>query len=109
MANNDVLPAGAPYPIIGIGVSAGGLVAWQQFLSQVSLRSGLARPPFTRLDFLSCRNLLIYLEPELLARLIELFHYSPNPGSVQEAGGGAARHASPACGADGAFKTRGYG
>jgi two-component system, chemotaxis family, CheB/CheR fusion protein len=39
-------------------------------------------PPFTKLDFLSCRNLLIYLEPELQRRLLALFHYSLNPNGV---------------------------
>ncbi|HOY59979.1 MAG TPA: chemotaxis protein CheB, partial [Verrucomicrobiota bacterium] len=37
-------------------------------------------PPFTRLDLLSCRNLLIYLEQELQKRLLPLFHYSLAPG-----------------------------
>ena len=37
-------------------------------------------PPFTRLDILVCRNLLIYLEPELQKSLLPLFHYSLNPG-----------------------------
>lgn len=31
-------------------------------------------PPFTKLDVLSCRNLLIYLEPELQKKLLPLFH-----------------------------------
>ncbi|MBU0592158.1 MAG: PAS domain-containing protein [Gammaproteobacteria bacterium] len=35
-------------------------------------------PPFTRLDMLTCRNLLIYLGPELQKRLIPLFSYSMN-------------------------------
>jgi len=39
-------------------------------------------PPFTRLDLLSCRNLLIYFEPELQNRLIPVFHYALNPGGV---------------------------
>ena len=39
-------------------------------------------PPFTKLDILSCRNLLIYLSPELQKKLIPLFHYSLNPGGV---------------------------
>ena len=39
-------------------------------------------PPFTRLDLLSCRNLLIYLEPELQQKLIALFYFSLNPGGV---------------------------
>ncbi len=37
-------------------------------------------PPFTKLDILSCRNLLIYLTPELQKKLLPLFHYSLNPG-----------------------------
>ena len=37
-------------------------------------------PPFIKMDLLSCRNLLIYLEPELQAKLIQLFNYSLNPG-----------------------------
>lgn len=39
-------------------------------------------PPFTRLDLLSCRNLLIYLEPEQQDRLIPTFHYALKPGGV---------------------------
>lgn len=39
-------------------------------------------PPFIRLDLLSCRNLLIYLEPEIQRKLIPLFYYSLNPGGV---------------------------
>ncbi|MBI5714479.1 MAG: PAS domain-containing protein, partial [Chloroflexi bacterium] len=37
-------------------------------------------PPFTKLDLISCRNLLIYLTPELQKKLLPLFHYSLNPG-----------------------------
>lgn len=33
-------------------------------------------PPFTKLDMLCCRNLLIYLNPELQKKLIQLFHYT---------------------------------
>jgi two-component system CheB/CheR fusion protein len=36
--------------------------------------------PFTRLDLISCRNLLIYLEDELQNKLIPMFHYLLNPG-----------------------------
>lgn len=39
-------------------------------------------PPFTRLDLLSCRNLMIYLEPELQNRLLPTFHYALKPGGV---------------------------
>jgi len=36
-------------------------------------------PPFTRLDILCCRNLMIYMDAELQKRLLDLFHYSLNP------------------------------
>jgi two-component system, chemotaxis family, CheB/CheR fusion protein len=36
-------------------------------------------PPFTRIDILTCRNLLIYLTAEMQKKLIPLFHYSLNP------------------------------
>ena len=39
-------------------------------------------PSFTKLDILCCRNLLIYLDPELQRKLLPLFHYSLNPGGV---------------------------
>lgn len=39
-------------------------------------------PPFTKLDILCCRNLLIYLTPELQKKLFPLFHYSLNPGGM---------------------------
>ena len=36
-------------------------------------------PPFSRLDLISCRNLLIYLNAELQARVIPTFHYALRP------------------------------
>jgi two-component system CheB/CheR fusion protein len=39
----------------------------------------LADPPFSRMDLISCRNLLIYLEREVQHDVIELFHYALNP------------------------------
>jgi chemotaxis methyl-accepting protein methylase/PAS domain-containing protein len=39
-------------------------------------------PPFTKLDILSCRNLLIYLGPEVQKKLIPLFYYSLSPGGI---------------------------
>ncbi len=39
-------------------------------------------PPFTRLDILSCRNLLIYFDATLQRRLVPLFHYSLRPGGL---------------------------
>jgi len=40
----------------------------------------LSDPPFSRLDLISCRNLLIYLEPELQKKLLPAFHYALKPG-----------------------------
>ncbi|MDP1928868.1 MAG: CheR family methyltransferase [Thiobacillus sp.] len=37
-------------------------------------------PPFSKLDLITCRNLLIYLDAELQKKLIPLFHYALNPG-----------------------------
>ncbi len=37
-------------------------------------------PPFTKLDLLTCRNLLIYMQSDLQKKVIGLFHYSLNPG-----------------------------
>lgn len=39
-------------------------------------------PPFTRLDILSCRNLMIYFGSTLQKRLVPLFHYSLRPGGA---------------------------
>jgi two-component system CheB/CheR fusion protein len=39
-------------------------------------------PPFTKLDMLVCRNLLIYFEPGLQRQLLPLFHYSLEPGGL---------------------------
>ena len=36
-------------------------------------------PPFSHIDLISCRNLLIYLEPSLQQRAIPSFHYALNP------------------------------
>lgn len=39
----------------------------------------ILHPPFTRIDILSCRNLLIYMDAELQKKLLGLFYYSINP------------------------------
>ncbi len=39
-------------------------------------------PPFSRLDLISCRNLLIYMGANLQKKLILLFHYALNPGGI---------------------------
>ncbi|WP_363351731.1 chemotaxis protein CheB [Methylocystis echinoides] len=42
----------------------------------------LRDPPFSRLDLVICRNLLIYLQRELQNDVIELFHYALSPGGL---------------------------
>lgn len=44
-----------------------------------SLHNVIKDPPFSRLDLISCRNLLIYLEADLQKKLLPLFHYALNP------------------------------
>ena len=39
-------------------------------------------PPFSKLDLISCRNLLIYMGGDLQKKLIPLFHYVLNPGGA---------------------------
>ncbi|MEO5988933.1 MAG: chemotaxis protein CheB [Candidatus Eisenbacteria bacterium] len=39
-------------------------------------------PPFSRLDLISCRNLMIYMGSGLQKKLIPLFHHSLNPGGM---------------------------
>jgi len=40
----------------------------------------LRDPPFSKLDLISCRNLLIYLNREMQSDLLEMFHFALNPG-----------------------------
>ena len=47
----------------------------------------LADPPFSRIDLISCRNLLIYLEPVLQQRILPLLHYALKPTGFLWLGG----------------------
>ncbi len=47
-----------------------------------AVQNAIKDPPFTRLDLLSCRNLMIYLEPVLQDRLLPVLHYALVPGAV---------------------------
>jgi two-component system CheB/CheR fusion protein len=47
-----------------------------------AVQNVLADPPFSNLDLLVCRNLLIYLKPEAQSRLIPLFHYAIREGGI---------------------------
>jgi two-component system CheB/CheR fusion protein len=37
-------------------------------------------PPFSRIDLVSCRNLLIYFGPDVQNQVIPIFHHSLRPG-----------------------------
>jgi len=43
-------------------------------------------PPFTKLDILTCRNMLIYMESALQKKLMKLFNYSLNTGGIMVLG-----------------------
>lgn len=47
-----------------------------------STQSLIKDPPFSRLDLLSCRNLMIYLKPDLQNRLVPVFHYALRPDGI---------------------------
>ncbi|MBK7645108.1 MAG: PAS domain S-box protein [Planctomycetes bacterium] len=47
-----------------------------------SAHNVMTDPPFSRMDLVSCRNLLIYLEPELQQRILPLLHYALKPKGV---------------------------
>ncbi|KQQ36229.1 chemotaxis protein [Duganella sp. Leaf126] len=47
----------------------------------------LRDPPFSRLDLICCRNLLIYLNREAHAQLLEMFHFALKPGGYLFLGG----------------------
>jgi two-component system CheB/CheR fusion protein len=40
----------------------------------------ISDPPYSRLDLVTCRNLLIYLEPQIQQRIIDLFHFTLQAG-----------------------------
>jgi two-component system CheB/CheR fusion protein len=68
---------------------AGGFVIDQRIREMVlfAQHDVIMDPPFTRLDLLVCRNLLIYFNATLQRRLLPLFHYSLLPGGLLMLGG----------------------
>ena len=60
-----------------------------------AVQNVLHDPPFTRVDLISCRNLLIYVVPSAQQSLLSVFHYSLNPdgllllGASEHVGGSA--------------------
>jgi two-component system CheB/CheR fusion protein len=47
-----------------------------------SVHSVVKDPPFSRLDLLSCRNLLIYMDADLQDRVLRMFHYALKPNGI---------------------------
>ncbi|MET3900930.1 two-component system CheB/CheR fusion protein [Devosia sp. UYZn731] len=47
-----------------------------------SVQNVLSDPPFSKLDLISCRNLLIYLSPESQAKVMSVFHFALRAGGV---------------------------
>ena len=47
-----------------------------------AIQNVIKDPPFTKLDLICCRNLLIYLDTELQRRLLPTFHYALRPGGL---------------------------
>src|SRR5205085_7534050 len=40
----------------------------------------ISDPPFSKLDLISCRNLMIYLESAVQKKILSLFHFALRPG-----------------------------
>lgn len=47
-----------------------------------AVQNVIADPPFTRIDLISCRNLMIYLEHDMQRKLLSTFHYCLNPQGI---------------------------
>ena len=52
-----------------------------------ALHNAIKDPPFSHLDLLACRNLLIYLTRSIQERLVEAFHFALRPGGYLFLGG----------------------
>ncbi len=78
---------------------AGGYRVRKQLRERVlfAVHNVLRDPPFSRLDLVSCRNLLIYLQAEAQERVMETFHYALRPGGLLFLG------ASESAGGEGLF------
>jgi two-component system CheB/CheR fusion protein len=65
-------------------------------LCTFSVHDLIRDPPFSMMSLVSCRNLLIYMNPELQSRIIPVFHYSLIPAGILLLGGSesVAQHAA---------------
>jgi two-component system CheB/CheR fusion protein len=59
-----------------------------------ALHNVLHDPPFSRLDLVSCRNLLIYLQPQAQQQVVETVHYALRAGGLLFLGGSESADAS---------------
>jgi two-component system, chemotaxis family, CheB/CheR fusion protein len=59
-----------------------------------STHSVVKDPPFSKLDLISCRNLLIYMDTDLQDRILKNFHYALSPDGISFLGPaeGVTRH-----------------
>ncbi len=69
--------------------SQGSYVACKEIrdLCTFSTHNLVRDPPFSRMHLVSCRNLLIYMDAELQAKVIPIFHYALTPGGILLLGG----------------------
>jgi two-component system CheB/CheR fusion protein len=76
--------------------SQGGFIVAKEIrdLCTFSTHNLVRDPPFSRMDLVSCRNLLIYMDADLQAAVIPAFHYSLAPDGILLLGGSesTARH-----------------
>ncbi|MDQ2932621.1 MAG: ATP-binding protein [Gemmatimonadota bacterium] len=56
----------------------------------------MADPPFSQMDLVSCRNVLIYLQPSVHAKLLAVFHYALKPDGVLVLGTSESTSTAPA-------------
>lgn len=62
----------------------------------VFARQDLTRdPPFSKLDLISCRNVLIYLDASLQRQVLTIFHYALKPGGILLLGSAESVGSSP--------------
>ena len=63
-------------------------------------------PPFSRVDLVTCRNVLIYMSPPLQERLLPVFHFALNPGGFLVLGWPRPSGRSPTCSSSSIARTR---
>ncbi len=76
------IPAGLARKYFHLSEDGLALIAAKEMRERIvfAAQNLVADPPFSRLDLIICRNLLIYLEPKAQAKCIDLFHYALNDG-----------------------------